>query len=148
MAACVLRSLVPSCSPQMRPIALETKNFLGRRLRRLRLEPAYGLRADVLKSMDATDPGPDHVAGSQVVGLAVRDRANPPAEDQVRFLEGVIVGVDLGALHILNQEQRLMNRTEGAVDEHLDGHARGGVESLHLRRRARAGQLGFVEVAE
>jgi hypothetical protein len=53
----------------------------------------------------------------------------------------------LRSRQVLNQEQRLVDCAEGAVDKHLDGHARSGVEAFHLRGSARARQLRLVEVA-
>src|SRR5580658_4102857 len=133
-------------SAKARPVALEAENFFGRRQRGLRLDPSYRLGAQVLETVDASHARPDGVARPEVIHLAVGRPANASRKDQVGFLERMVVRIDFGAGQILDQKQRLMNRSEGTVHEHFNSYAGGGIEALHLGRSAGARQLGFVEM--
>src|SRR5260370_23288017 len=116
----------------MRPIPFESKYFFGRRKGRLRLDPAHRFGAPILKTVDATHAGPDHIARAQIIYFPIRDGANSPAHYEIRFLKSVIVRIDLRAGEVLNQKQRLVDRSEGSVYEHLDSHTCSGVEAFHL----------------
>ena len=88
----------------MHPIALESKYFLGRWKRRLGLDPAHWLAAPILKTVDATHTGPDHIAGTQIIRLAIGRGINSPAHNELGFFKSVIVRIDLHARKVLNQK--------------------------------------------
>jgi hypothetical protein len=91
--------------------------------------------------MNTADACPDRVAGAEVIDLPIGSRFHTPADNVVGLFKRMVVRVNLGAGHILNEEQRLVYRAEGAIHEHLDGNARSGVEAFHLGGCARPRQL-------
>src|SRR5581483_3549748 len=103
--------------------------------------PAHGFAADILKTVYTADARPDRVTCAEVIDLSIGSRLHAPADDVVGLLKGMVVRVNLGAGHILNEEQRLVYRAEGAIHKHLDGDARRGVEAFHLGGRAGLRQL-------
>ena len=76
---------------QVRPVTGETVRVAGRRLRRLGLEPPHDPVTDVPELVHAAHAGPCHVAGPQVVALAVERGFDFSVEDVVGLLEGVVV---------------------------------------------------------
>src|SRR5262245_29799079 len=104
-------------SPAFGPLGHETKDVLGGRLRRERLEPANRLGPDVGERMHTTDARPEDVAGTSKVLPAVQGRLDLSAHEEVGLLERVVVQADADAGEIFDEHHAVVNGAEGRIDQ-------------------------------
>lgn len=113
----------PLISPTCRQGRAEAEGVLSRRLRRLKLDPAYRLVTGGEEAVYTSHPGPHHVARTERHVLAVEDGLGRSTQEDIGLLEGMVVLVPRSAGRELDHEQVHLLGAEGPVDEHLQADA-------------------------
>ena len=106
---------------QVCPITWEPERLLARRLRCLRFQPAHWNCAPVEEPMHAAYTRPDIVPCLHMITLAVQDRFSLTAEQEIRFLERVVMHIALATRLELDHEQRQVLSPQHAIHEHFQG---------------------------
>src|SRR5262245_5509917 len=96
--------------------------------------------------MDASDAGPEHVAGLCPIVLAVQRGFDLATQDEIGLFVGVVVQADRDAWQVLDEQQAMMARAELLVDQPLqkDTFESSGLDPSLISGR----NLSNVEVAE
>jgi hypothetical protein len=72
--------------------------LLSGRLRGLRFDPAYGVGSFVEETVRAAHTGPDVIASFHAVGLAIEDGFGLATQEEIGFLEGMVVDIALAGM--------------------------------------------------
>lgn len=119
------------------------------RLRGLGFDPAHGDGSFVEEAVRAAHAGPDVIASFHMVGLAVEDGFGLAAQEEIGFLEGVVVDIALASWLKLYHEESQVLRAKHFIYQHFEGDAEdvAAPVAVHLQLAVRR-HLRVIEVAE